>query len=126
MTSGPNDTARAPRAFISYGHGSAEHKDLVRRFATFLREDMGIDVHLDVWYEDGKRDWSAWATEHLTDADFILAIASPAYQRRADGRAARTRAAVRSSRRRSSATTSPGTCLPKRGACWPWFCPAGR
>jgi hypothetical protein len=77
----------SPRVFVSYAWDSPEHIDLVRRFATFLRVQVGIDVHLDRWYEDQRRDWAAWAAEHLQHADFILVIASPAYRRRADGQA---------------------------------------
>jgi hypothetical protein len=75
----------APRVFITYAHDSPEHVDQVRHFATFLRTRIGLDVHLDKWYENRRIDWSAWAAEHLTSADFILVIASPEYRRRADG-----------------------------------------
>lgn len=77
-----------PHVFVSYSHDSEEHKSLVREFCTVLRRDEGIDVQLDQWADDGRRDWSAWATAQIRDADFILAIASPAYQRRAEGLAA--------------------------------------
>jgi len=83
----PMSVREAPRVFITYAHDSPEHKEQVRRFGTFLRAQIGLDVHLDRWYDDERRDWSAWAIEHLTEADFILAIASPAYKRRADGAA---------------------------------------
>ncbi|WP_231387266.1 SEFIR domain-containing protein [Nocardia sp. BMG111209] len=75
----------APRVFVTYSHDSPEHKELVRRFATFLREDAGLDVHLDTWYDNQRRDWSGWAIDQLTRADFILVIASPDYKKRADG-----------------------------------------
>jgi hypothetical protein len=81
------DQQRPPRVFVSYSHDSAAHKELVRRFATFLRAQAGVDVHLDRWYDDGRRDWSVWAIEQLREADFILVIASPDYRRRADGQA---------------------------------------
>jgi hypothetical protein len=74
-----------PRVFITYAHDSAEHVDLVLRFATLLRRDAGVDVHLDQWYDDGPRDWSAWAGIQIREADFIVAIASPAYKRRTEG-----------------------------------------
>lgn len=74
-----------PRVFITYAHDCAEHVDLVLRFATLLRRDAGVDVHLDQWYDDGPRDWSAWAGEQIREADFIIAIASPAYKYRTDG-----------------------------------------
>src|SRR4051794_4820628 len=78
----------APRVFVSYAHETQEHKDQVRRFATFLRARVGLDVHLDQWYENERRDWSQWAVDHLVNSDFILVIASPNYKRRADGAAA--------------------------------------
>lgn len=76
---------QGPRVFITYAHDSAEHVDLVLRFATLLRRDAGVDVHLDQWYDDGPRDWSSWAGEQIREADFIIAIASPAYKLRTDG-----------------------------------------
>jgi hypothetical protein len=77
----------APRVFITYAHDSPEHVDRVHQFATFLRAKIGLDAHLDLWYDHRRIDWSAWAIEHLTSADFILVIASPEYKRRADGAA---------------------------------------
>lgn len=74
-----------PRVFVSYSHDSKQHKELVREFATFLRAEIGADVHLDRWYDAEKRDWSLWAIEQLSRADFVLAIASPDYKRRAEG-----------------------------------------
>jgi hypothetical protein len=77
----------APRVFVTYAHDSPDHKAMVREFATFLRARIGLDVHLDQWDDNRRRDWSAWAIDHLTNADYILVIASPAYKRRADGTA---------------------------------------
>jgi SEFIR domain len=84
---GPGDSGKPPRVFVSYSHDSAEHVEMVRRFATFLREQAGVDAHLDRWYEDGRRDWSLWAVQQLDTADFILVIASPRYKRSAEGTA---------------------------------------
>ncbi|WP_103339180.1 SEFIR domain-containing protein [Amycolatopsis sp. CA-126428] len=77
----------APRVFVTYSHDTPEHKELVHGFASFLRAGIGLDVHLDAWYDNTRRDWSLWATENLERADFILVIASPDYKRRADGTA---------------------------------------
>jgi len=77
----------APRVFVTYSHDTPEHKELVHSFASFLRSGIGLDVHLDAWYDNTRRDWSLWATENLEKADFILVIASPDYKRRADGTA---------------------------------------
>ena len=49
--------------FVTYAHDSPAHKEQVRRFGTFLRERIGLDVHLDVWYDNARRDWSAWAPD---------------------------------------------------------------
>ncbi|OLF13797.1 hypothetical protein BLA60_00945 [Actinophytocola xinjiangensis] len=78
-----------PRVFVTYAHDCAEHVDLVLRFATLLRRDAGVDVHLDQWYDDGPRDWSAWAGDQIREADYILAIASPAFRLRTEGLAPR-------------------------------------
>lgn len=72
----------SPRVFISYTHDSPEHKADVRRFALFLRSGIGIDVHLDQWYDVGRRDWAEWAEHQIRAADFVLVIASPDYRRR--------------------------------------------
>lgn len=77
----------APRVFVTYAHESWAHKEQVREFATFLRSEIGLDVHLDQWYDARRHDWSAWAVDQLARADFILVIASPEYRRRADGAA---------------------------------------
>jgi hypothetical protein len=74
-----------PRVFISYAHDSTEHQDLVRQFATFLQCRLGVEVFFDQWVDGHRLDWSLWASQHLTKADFVLAIASPDYKRRAEG-----------------------------------------
>ncbi|GGS54730.1 SEFIR domain-containing protein [Actinokineospora fastidiosa] len=79
--------APPPRVFISYAHDSEEHKRHVHAFARFLRADVGIDVRFDMWDTERRRDWATWMISQLEDADFVLVIASPAYKRRADGRA---------------------------------------
>jgi hypothetical protein len=77
----------APRVFISYARDSPEHEDRVLAFANLLREQVGLDVHLDRWYENKRRDWTAWTIEQMDAADFIVAVASPGYKRSADGTA---------------------------------------
>jgi hypothetical protein len=74
--------------FVSYSHDSPQHKDLVREFATLLRVELGIDAHLDQWYETDRRDWSLWAMDQLDQADFVLAVASPQFRARTEGHAA--------------------------------------
>lgn len=76
----------SPRVYISYARDSAEHTGLVLEFSSLLRQEAGIDAHLDRWYDDGRRDWTAWALDQVGRADFILAIVSPEYKRAVDGR----------------------------------------
>ena len=78
----------APIVFISYSHDSDEHKAHVGRFAAFLRRRIGLDVRLDQWDDNVRRDWALWATMLFNAADFVIVIASPDFRRRADGEAA--------------------------------------
>jgi hypothetical protein len=80
-----DDVVEAPKAFITYSHDSAEHKDMVHRFASFLHEEVGVEITLDQWSDGSRLDWSLWAIQALKQADFVLVIASPDYRRRADG-----------------------------------------
>jgi hypothetical protein len=86
MTSTDEVPTNAPRVFISYAHDSDPHKKAVMAFGELLRAN-GIDAHLDEWYVHDRRDWSEWAPEQLESAEFVLAIASPKFRERADGRA---------------------------------------
>ncbi|MFJ6677432.1 SEFIR domain-containing protein [Actinosynnema sp. NPDC091369] len=74
-----------PRAFASYAQESIEHKDQVRALCEILVEN-GVAVILDQWDDDGRKDWSLWALEHL-DHEFVLVVASQAYRERAEGTA---------------------------------------
>jgi len=76
-------TYRHPRVFVSYARDSKQHTEEVRRFCVLLRK-MGIDVRLDQWDEDRRRDWSSWATQQVHEADFVLVLASPGYKLRAE------------------------------------------
>ena len=76
---------KPPRVFISYAHENAAHREQVIQFATVLRTELGIDAQVDAWYEHARQDWSQWALRQLADADFVMAIASPAFRERIDG-----------------------------------------
>ena len=80
----PNDLP-FPTVFVSYAHDSHDHKEHVRRFCDFLRAEAGVNARMDAYDDDGRRDWPQWALERLSEADFIIVIASPAYRSRADG-----------------------------------------
>ncbi len=74
----------APKVFVSYVHESDEHKARVLAFATFLRR-VGVEAVLDVWSAGARQDWYAWAIREMTDADFVLVVASERYRVTGDG-----------------------------------------
>lgn len=69
--------------FLSYAHESDEHKAQVLAFATFLRH-AGIAAVLDLWTANARQDWYAWAIREMTDANFILVVASQRYRMMGD------------------------------------------
>ncbi|MFJ9350777.1 SEFIR domain-containing protein [Streptomyces sp. NPDC101237] len=77
-------SARAPRVFVSYAHDSPEHKENVRALCEFLVANS-IDVQLDVWNLDKRRDWPLWAIQEIPKADFVIVVASPECRRVGDG-----------------------------------------
>ncbi len=69
------------KVFISYAYASVEHRAAVRDLWVLLRSS-GIDVAIDWWGpEHLRRDWTAWSTKQITDADVVLVVASPEYKR---------------------------------------------
>ncbi|MDT8913394.1 SEFIR domain-containing protein [Amycolatopsis sp. PS_44_ISF1] len=84
--SGPDDAGAAPRpeVFVSYAEDSPAHASSVREFSAYLREYTGVNVQLDAWADDSRRDWALWVAERLREAKFVLAIASPQYKRVVD------------------------------------------
>ncbi|WP_410573403.1 SEFIR domain-containing protein [Amycolatopsis sp. cmx-4-61] len=73
-----------PKVFVSYTHDSEQHREAVLAFADFLMRH-GIDVVLDRWATDRRRDWQAWMTRSITESDYVLVIASEGYRRMGDG-----------------------------------------
>jgi hypothetical protein len=76
--------ANAPKVFVSYAHESDEHQSQVLAFATFLRR-AGIAAVLDLWSTDARRDWYSWAIREMTEADFVIVVASARYRVTGDG-----------------------------------------
>jgi SEFIR domain len=83
MTGSPL-AGRPPRVFVTYAYDSTDHVDQVLRFCELLRRN-GVDAWLDKWDDVRPRNWGEWAEEQIDVADFVLVIASPAYQRAARG-----------------------------------------
>lgn len=73
-----------PKVFVSYAHESDEHKAQVLAFATFLRR-VGIVAVLDLWSAAERQDWYSWAIREMTDADYVLVVASERYLVTGDG-----------------------------------------
>lgn len=73
-----------PKVFVSYVHESRDHQDRVVAFARFLRE-QGVDAVLDVWSAGSRHDWYAWAIREMTDAAYVVVVASPTYRAVGDG-----------------------------------------
>lgn len=74
------------RVFVSYAHDSAAHRRVVLRFCGLLRR-LGIDVHVDEWDTDLRRDWFLWMIDQFRHADYVIVIASPEYRAAGDGNA---------------------------------------
>ncbi|WP_424188659.1 SEFIR domain-containing protein [Actinokineospora sp. G85] len=70
--------------FITYAHDSQTHKDATLELAHVLVGN-GVNAQLDQWAEGSRQDWSAWAIAEMTQADFVVVVASPAYKAAGDG-----------------------------------------
>jgi SEFIR domain len=77
--------AQPPRVFISYAHDHEDHVARVGAFARLLVR-CGLDVHLDRWDLDRRRDWYLWADEQVERADYVIVVASPACRLAGDGK----------------------------------------
>src|SRR5262245_19946092 len=78
------DGGRAARVFVSYAHDSPPHQKLMLRFCERLRR-AGVDVRVDEWEDDLRRDWYLWMIEQLEKADYVIVVASPRYRAAGDG-----------------------------------------
>jgi tetratricopeptide (TPR) repeat protein len=72
------------RVLISYAHDDETHRQRVKRFWSFLREN-GIDASLDLPAAEDPQDWPLWMLREIRAADFVLVVASPMYKLRAEG-----------------------------------------
>lgn len=72
-----------PRAFISYSHDTAPHKEWVLDFATTLR-NRGIDAVLDQWDLKPGDDLPHFMETQLEAADYILMICTEKYVEKAN------------------------------------------
>lgn len=75
---------KKPRVFVCYAHDDAAHRCAVRELSWVLLR-AGTDVRLDTWDEGRRRDWQHWAIRQITEADFVLIVASPVCRAVGDG-----------------------------------------
>lgn len=74
-----------PSVFISYSQDSAQHKELVLRFAQRLRKD-GVDAQIDQFVGGRPTEgWPRWMLDKLDWAEFVLLICTETYYRRFRG-----------------------------------------
>jgi hypothetical protein len=86
----PSASAPPARVFISYAHDDEPHKESVRALAELLLR-CGLDVHMDRWDLDQRRDWYQWASGQVLQADFVVVVASPQCRLAGDWKVENTR-----------------------------------
>ncbi|HZD68116.1 MAG TPA: TIR domain-containing protein [Actinomycetes bacterium] len=72
----------AVRAFVSYSHDSAEHRENMADFAQQLRR-AGIDAMIDHFVEsEPPLSWPLWMNQQIDSSDFVLIVVTETYTRR--------------------------------------------
>lgn len=84
-TSESNFTPETPKVFVSYSHDTQTHKDWVLTFAEDLYKKR-IHVFLDQWDLLLGMDITGFMEGSIRRSDFVLAICTGEYTRRANGR----------------------------------------
>lgn len=74
-----------PKAFVSYGWESDEHREWVREFAARLRGD-GVDVTLDKWELQPGDQLPVFMERAVRENDYVLIVCTPHYKRRSNER----------------------------------------
>jgi hypothetical protein len=80
----PSSHTGEPRVFVSYVQESPAHKAAVIKLCQLLREH-DIDVRYDQQNLDVRRNWDPWSNAQILRSDYVIVIASPAYQAAGDG-----------------------------------------
>jgi hypothetical protein len=82
----PAARVRRPRVFVAYAYDSPSHENDVVRLCELLFGN-GVDVRFDQWFLRERRGWGEWTGAEIRAADYVLAVASPAFRRAGDGEA---------------------------------------
>lgn len=78
----PDD--RPPRVLISYTHDSDQHEAAMLALCDRLRHD-GVDCTIDQYETSPPEGWPRWMLREVRDADFVLCVCTPSYNRRVLG-----------------------------------------
>jgi hypothetical protein len=81
-----SEVGMATRVFISYSHDSGAHVEFVLALADALRR-RGFDAWIDQYEESPPQGWPRWCREQCELAEFVLAVCTPTYRQRFEGRA---------------------------------------
>jgi hypothetical protein len=84
QVTGSSAGKRRPRVFVSYAQESAQHKQAVVGLCSFL-DKQRVDVRYDQQDLETRRNWDAWTTTQILRSDYVIVVASPAYQAVGDG-----------------------------------------
>jgi hypothetical protein len=81
------DRVRTVRVFVSYAWDDKllGHVDGALELANSLRAE-GLESHIDRYVENEAVFWPRWMADQVTNADFVLCLASPLYKRRFEQR----------------------------------------
>jgi hypothetical protein len=80
-----SSAATPPKVFISYSHDSEEHEDRVLALSNRLRQD-GFDARIDQYEVSPPEGWPVWMVRQVRESDFVLAICTETYLKRAERR----------------------------------------
>jgi predicted ATPase len=75
----------APRVFLSYSQDSEAHAAAMLALSDRLRQD-GVDCRIDQYESSPPEGWPRWMLRQIEDADFVLCVCTPSYNRRVLGR----------------------------------------
>ena len=75
---------KPPKVFISYSQDSESFKKAVLDFSNKLRSE-GVETILDQYIGNPPEGWPRWMENNILDSDYVLAIASEEYYKKARG-----------------------------------------
>lgn len=74
------------KVFMSYSHDSQQHINQALELANRFRKE-GVDCWIDQYQESPSEGWAQWASNQITEAEFVLVVCSETYLLRFTGKA---------------------------------------